>query len=152
MRRLRSPALAALALTLAALCALLGGCAARNAPDAPAGQAESAGVRVVLDGAAWDGRSISPGADGARVYITLDGEALIDVPFSEARVIEIVQPDGAENVVRLTGEAAFMERANCQNQDCVKMGEVTEENMELRVLGGFIVCLPHRLSVEVRGD
>ena len=30
--------------------------------------------------------------------------------------------------------------------------EVTEENLEVRVLGGFIVCLPHKLSVEVRGS
>ena len=64
----------------------------------------------------------------------------------------VVQPDGAENIVRLTGDAVFMEEANCQNQDCVQMGEVTADNLELRVLGGFIVCLPHRLSVEVRGD
>ena len=37
-------------------------------------------------------------------------------------------------------------------EDCVEMGEVTRENLELRVMGGFIICLPHKLSVEVRGE
>ncbi len=145
--RLRSLSRAALVLLLAGACALLGGCAARNGATPAQG-----GVSVLLDGAAWDGQPVSPGAEGPRVYVTLDGAALIDVPFTEAHTLDIVQPDGAENAVRLTGDAVFMEKANCQNQDCVQMGEVTEENMELRVLGGFIVCLPHRLSVEVRGE
>ena len=27
---------------------------------------------------------------------------------------------------------------------------VTRDNLELRVMGGFIICLPHKISVEVR--
>jgi hypothetical protein len=30
------------------------------------------------------------------------------------------------------------------------MGEVTRDNLEVRVMGGFIICLPHKISVEVR--
>ena len=146
--RLRSLALAVL---LAALCALAGGCAAPE-KQSDSAQAPTGGARVLLDGAAWDGNPVSPDAGGMRVYVTLDGAPLIDVPFSQARTLTVVQTDGAENIVRLTGDAVFMEEANCQNPDCVQMGEVTADNLELRVLGGFIVCLPHRLSVEVRGD
>ena len=43
-----------------------------------------------------------------------------------------------------------MEHADCDNQDCVQMGAVTRDNLELRVMGGFIICLPHKISVEVR--
>ncbi len=149
LKRLRSPARTAMILLLAAICALPGGC---TAPAPREDAARKADVQVLLDGAAWDGQPVSPGAEGLRVYVTLDGAALIDVPFAEVHTLDIIQPDGAENAIRLTGDAVFMERANCQNQDCVQMGEVTEDNLELRVLGGFIVCLPHRLSVEVRGD
>ena len=39
---------------------------------------------------------------------------------------------------------------NGHAQDCVQMGEVTRDNLEVRVMGGFIICLPHKISVEVR--
>ncbi|MGX8705243.1 MAG: NusG domain II-containing protein [bacterium] len=128
----------AMALLLAV--ALLGGCR----PTAPTGEA-----RVLLDGQPWNGASLG-GIDDLRVYITLDGAALIDLPFGEPRTVEIIQSDGAKNTVSITGDAVTMESANCENQDCVQMGAVTRENLELRVMGGFIICLPHKISVEVR--
>ncbi len=131
-------------LALLALCALLAGCKQRV--DAP----NDGSVRLLLDGEAVSGGSIAPEAGGLRVYVTLDGAPLIDLPFAEAHTLTVLQPDGGENTVALTGEAVYMLSANCEGQDCVQMGEVTPQNLEARVLGGFIVCLPHRLSVEVR--
>lgn len=139
-------------LVLAAL--VLTGCGA--GPSMPRGTVPADGMlpaqgaRVLLDGAAWDGQPVSADAAGPRVYITLDGEALIDLPFSQARTVSVIQPDGAENAVILTGEAVYMAHANCDNQDCVDMGQVTQDNLETRVMGGFIICLPHKVSVEVR--
>ena len=130
-------------LGLAALaCLMLSACAAK-----PAG-----GVRVLLDGAEWRSGSAFPeDGDPLRVYITLDGAALIDLPFGQAHTVTIEQPEVGENTVLLTGDSVRMDHADCENQDCVNMGEVTRENLEFRVMGGFIVCLPHRISVEVRG-
>ena len=119
---------------------LLTGCQSRK----PSGE-----TRVLVDGKAWEGAAADDG--DLRVYITLDGAPLIDLPFGEAHTVEILQPDGAENTVALTGEEVVMEHANCENQDCVQMGAVTRDNLELRVMGGFIICLPHKVSVEVRG-
>ena len=125
----------------ALLCLVLSACAAK-----PAG-----GVRVLLDGAEWRGGSAFPeDGDALRVYITLDGAALIDLPFGQAHTVTIEQPEVGSNTVALTGDSVRMDHADCENQDCVNMGEVTRENLELRVMGGFIVCLPHRISVEVR--
>ena len=134
------------------LCLLLGGCAARPAADTSDAVTDTAdAVTVALDGAAWDGAPISPEAgDGLRVYITCDGKPLLDLPFGQPHTVTVTQPDGAENTVALTGEAVSMAHANCDNQDCVEMGEVTRDNLELRVMGGFIICLPHKLAVEVR--
>ena len=133
---------AGLILLLAAACLLLSGC--REKPKTAAS--------VLLDGAAWSGEAVSPEAeDGLRVYVALDGAALIDLPFGAAHTVTVIQPGVGENTIALTGEAVYMESADCENQDCVQMGEVTRDNLELRVMGGFIVCLPHRLSVEVRG-
>ena len=133
------------AMVLAVLaCLALSGCAARQ-------NAQS--VQVLVDGAPWKSSDGVAGQGGdLRVYVTLDGEALIDMPFGEAHTVDILQSDGAENTFELTGEAVRMSAANCENQDCVHMGDVTRDNLELRVMGGFIICLPHRLSVEVRGD
>ena len=109
-------------------------------------------MQVLLDGEPTEASVIPSGAgDDLRVYVTLDGQPLIEMPFGEVHTLSVVQPDGAENVVKFTGDAVYMERANCENQDCVQMGAVTEDNLEMRVMGGFIVCLPHRVSVEVRG-
>ena len=129
----------AMCLTLAA-CLTLAGCQAKRGDE----------VVVLLDDRVWDGAAVSPEAEGPRVYITLDGAELIDLPFSEPRTVTVRQPDGAENAVAITGDAVCMAHANCENQDCVNMGQVTLDNLELRVMGGFIVCLPHRISVEVR--
>ena len=107
--------------------------------------------RVRVDGVEWKGASISPDdGDSLRVYITSDGQPLLDLPFSEPHSVQILQDDGAENTVAITGNAVYMDHADCENQDCVQMGEVTRDNLELRVMGGFIICLPHKISVEVR--
>ena len=111
------------------------------------------GIRVLVDGQAWKDGAVSPENDpGLRVYITCDGRPLLDLPFDEAHSVQIIQDGGAENTVAITGDAVYMEHADCDNQDCVHMGAVTRENLELRVMGGFIICLPHKISVEVRED
>ena len=127
---------------LLALGLLASGCASGKDAD---------GVRVLVDGRAWEGLAVSPEAgEGLRVYVTFDGRPLIDLPFGEAHSVQVLLPDGAENTVAITGDAVYMEHADCENQDCVNMGAVTRDNLELRVMGGFIICLPHRISVEVR--
>ena len=112
---------------------------------------ENREVQVLLDGKPME-ETESTGSDekDLRVYITLDGKPLLDLPFAEEHTVRIIQPDGGENTVSLTGSSVYMPEANCDGQDCVQMGEVTRENLEVRVMGGFIICLPHKLSVEVR--
>ena len=115
------------------------------------GTEETGRVRVLLDGKETrETGSVNPERKDLRVYLTLDGKPLLDLPFAEAHTVRIVQPDGGENTVTLTGTSVLMTEANCEGQDCVQMGEVTRDNMEVRVMGGFIICLPHRISVEVR--
>lgn len=128
-------------LLLLAACLLLAGCAKKDA----------GGARLFLDDKPWGGGDIAGGND-LRVIVALNGREIAVLPFNEAHRLRVEQPDVGENTLVLTGEAAYMESADCDNQDCVGMGEITRENLETRVMGGFIVCLPHRLSVEVRGD
>lgn len=117
-----------------------------------AGNESGAGPRMELDGAPWAGGALAPEAGDLRVYVTLDGKPLADLPFGEAHTLTVTQPGVGSNTISMTTDSVYMLRADCENQDCVQMGAVTRENLEARVMGGFIVCLPHRISVEVRGD
>ena len=139
----RDRILAALSVLLLLTCFAMAGCSPRKQDV----------VRVYLDDDLWAGGPLAQNdPDPLRVYITLDGKALIDLPFGQAHTIRVVQADGSENTIELTGELVHMLSATCKNQDCVNMGEVTRDNYELRALGGFIICLPQKVSVEVRGD
>lgn len=124
--------------------------AAESSGAGQAAQVENSVLRVLKDGQVWEEPRIIEGEKGGlRVTVTLDGRLVCELPFTEACVLSVQQPDGAVNTLTLTGEALRMSEANCDGQDCVMMGEVTPQNLESRVLGGFIICLPHRLSAEV---
>ena len=124
-----------------------------SAQTESATEAMSSPFTIFLDEEIYTEPSVSPDSeDPVRVYITYNGYPLLDLPFGEEHTVLIHQINGAENTVRMTGEAVYMESATCDNQDCVNMGQVTRENLETRVLGGFIVCLPNMIVVEVRGE
>ena len=111
---------------------------------------QQASLRVLVDGEELSSPVLSPEKNDLRVILTLDGRQIADLPFSEAHTVRILQENGDENVLRLTGDSVYMESANCEGQDCVHMEKVTRDNLETRVMFGMIICLPHRLSVEVR--
>jgi len=107
------------------------------------------GVQVTVDGEAPESPAAGEKAPGLWVTVTVDGMVASELPFEEQHTVRIAQDGIGENTVILTGKAVYMQDADCPGKDCVSMGEVTRENLEMRVMGGFIICLPHRLSVEV---
>ena len=133
-------AAAVLVLVLAVLCLVL-----LRPWDRPAE------VRVLVDGQELTSPVVSPEKTGdLRVYLTLDGKEIASLPFGEPHTVQVLQAGGDENTLKITETNVFMEHANCEGQDCVKMEEITRDNLETRVMFGMIICLPHRLSVEVR--
>lgn len=116
------------------------------------GKPPEGGIRLLLDGAEMTETVLDPaGGDGLRVIVTADGEEKANLPFGTEHTLQVIQ-DSGRNTVRITKDAVYMEEADCHGQDCVKMEPVTHDNLEMRVMGGFIICLPHRVSVEVRGN
>ena len=109
-----------------------------------------AGVKILVDGEEMSGTASPETGDDLQVILTLDGKEIGRFPFREAHRIRILQGNGYENNLVLTGESVYMESANCEGQDCVHMEPVTRDNLETRVMSGMIICLPHRFSVEVR--
>lgn len=57
--------------------------------------------------------------------------------------------DGCYNIIHVTENSVSMYESNCDNQDCVEQGEVTLENMETRILGNMIICLPNQVSLQL---
>ena len=115
------------------------------------GSMPDGGMTLMLDGAELTEAVLDPeGGNGLRVIVTVDGNEVANLPFGTEHTLQVIQGSGM-NTVRITPDAVYMQEADCHGQDCVKMEPVTRDNLEMRVMGGFIICLPHRLSVEVRG-
>lgn len=54
------------------------------------------------------------------------------------------------NVIAVEENGFSMAEASCPDQVCVKEGAVTLENRAQRVLGGYVICMPHSLVLELR--
>ena len=78
---------------------------------------------------------------GSRIQVTVDGEVYGTYSLTENQVIEVKEGD-FYNRIRIEDGKAYMEEANCPDGYCERQGKIS---------GGAqtIVCLPHKLVVEV---
>lgn len=79
---------------------------------------------------------------GGEVTITVGGEVYRKLPLGKDDRLEIKDADGDDNVVVIKDGKVTMESANCPDQVCVKHGPIQYK-------GETIVCLPHKLVVEI---
>ncbi len=49
------------------------------------------------------------------------------------------------NIIQITNGMVKVHQADCKNQVCVKDGEI-------RKIGQILVCLPHKLTIEIQGE
>lgn len=79
--------------------------------------------------------------EGNRIQITLDGKVYGTYLLGKNRVIEV--KDGSfYNKIRIEDGKAYMEEANCPDGYCEEQGKISRHTQT-------IVCLPHKLVVEV---
>lgn len=83
------------------------------------------------------------------LMVTAGGNEYSPIPLSGDNAFRVAQEDGSENVVHIGKNSFYMESSNCDNQNCVGQGEVTLENRDARVLYNMVICLPHRLTLEL---
>ncbi|MEG1720565.1 MAG: NusG domain II-containing protein [Pseudoflavonifractor sp.] len=110
-------------------------------------------VVLALAGGLFLLKGFLPGSEGPKdlVVISLGSEVYKEVPLDEPQVIHIDQGGGAVNDIEITADGrVFMKDSTCDGQDCVKQGEMTAANVAERPLGGWIVCLPHQIAIELR--
>jgi len=94
-------------------------------------------------------RAVDPDAGTAYLRISVPGQTYELIPLTEEREIVIEQADGSRNVVEIFPGGFRMKESNCPNQDCILQGDVTVDNIAGRVLANEIICLPHRLVLEL---
>lgn len=79
---------------------------------------------------------------GTKVVITVDGKVFGTYALEDDGRIEIETVYG-KNTVVIEGGGVFMTEADCPDKICVKTGKISKT-------GETIVCLPHKVVVEVQ--
>ncbi|MFI3176381.1 MAG: NusG domain II-containing protein [Eubacteriales bacterium] len=87
------------------------------------------------------GLQLSHSTQGKEIEITWDGEVYGTYSLIEEQVIVM---ESGNTLVIESGEV-YMESATCKNQLCVKQGRVGQ-------VGEAIVCLPHKVVVQVNEE
>lgn len=82
------------------------------------------------------------------VYIYVKDQLYEADPLDEDKTVEIDQGDGIVNHVEIKDGKVRMLDSTCDNQNCVGMGSMSEEDPG--PMFNFIVCLPHQVSIELR--
>ena len=88
---------------------------------------------------------VSLSAEASTIVVTLDGEEVLRRPLAVEDTYEIAQEDGSVNVIAVEDGAVFMQEANCRDGLCIRQGK-------MRNGAKTIVCLPHKLVVQLTGD
>lgn len=83
--------------------------------------------------------------DYQKVTVTIDGELYGEYayPSAQSKTIEINKNNMANTIV-IDKQGVYMKDANCKGGDCVMMHSINKQ-------GQTIVCLPHKLVVEITG-
>ena len=79
------------------------------------------------------------------LIIKVDNEILVkrDLPVDGKVVIPIETQYGI-NIIEINKDVVRIIESDCYNQICVHDGEISE-------VGDILVCLPHKLVVEIKG-
>jgi hypothetical protein len=77
------------------------------------------------------------------VKITIDGKEYATYPLNQDQTIQI-KNDYGENTIIISKGSVYMKSATCPDQICVKHSPLPQSTTP-------IICLPHKLVVEIIG-
>ncbi|MDO5403806.1 MAG: NusG domain II-containing protein [Eubacteriales bacterium] len=83
--------------------------------------------------------------DGNLVLIKVDGAIKYQLKIDEDKQLKVSGYNGGENIIVIKDGAVRMSDADCPDKLCVNMGSISRT-------GETIVCLPHRVVVEIAGN
>ncbi len=82
--------------------------------------------------------------EGKQVVVLVDGKAVVTLSLAEDAEYVAETPEG-RNVIRISGGEVRVTEADCPDKLCAKHSPICRS-------GETIVCLPHKLIVEVTGE
>lgn len=82
--------------------------------------------------------------DGSMINITVDGTLYGNYELSEPQEIPIELDGRIANIIVIENGSAHMKDADCPDRLCMRQGSIDQD-------GQTIICLPHKLVVEVTG-
>lgn len=83
-----------------------------------------------------------------KAVVKVDGETMYVfdlVDDGQTETYRYHDEDGHENIIVRTGNSVTIVEANCSDQVCVRMGDISK-------VGETNLCLPHKLLVEIQSD
>lgn len=110
------------------------------------GKGEILLISVVIAAALvlWGVRALLSRGSGEYVVVTVSGVEYARLPLGDDAEL-LIQGEGGENLLVISGGHAEITRADCSNQVCVDTGSISEP-------GELIVCLPHKVVVTIEGE
>ena len=101
-----------------------------------------------------DSQAMPAEAPGNTSWLSIraNGFTYAPVPLTATGDYTFTHPDGSYNILPVTPHSMYMDSADCSTQDCISQGSVSLDTLEFRPLGGQIICLPHKLVVELIPD
>jgi hypothetical protein len=82
--------------------------------------------------------------DGAVAIIKVDGVKQYELPLDQDTTVEVDGYQHGKNIVVIKNKGVTMTEADCPDKICVNTGTIHKT-------GETIVCLPHRVVVEIKG-
>ena len=82
---------------------------------------------------------------GDMAVIKVDGNIVNELSLSDNTTITIEGYQGGSNTVSIIDGKAYVSEADCPDEICVKTGGISRA-------GETIVCLPHRVVVEIKSS
>ncbi|MEG2135951.1 MAG: NusG domain II-containing protein, partial [Clostridia bacterium] len=70
------------------------------------------------------------------------------IPLNKPGKFNLIQGDQS-NIIEIGVNSVKMHSSSCENQDCVKQGEMTLENRDSRILYDMIICLPNQVMLQL---
>jgi len=86
-------------------------------------------------------------ASAVHADITINGQLWRRVPLSAHKgheTITVKTPDGHYNTITIDDDTIAVQEADCPDRICIQQGKAKKP-------GDIIVCLPHKLLIEIKG-
>ena len=82
--------------------------------------------------------------DGITAVVKVDGNIVYMLPLDKNASVIVEGYQGGSNTVVIENGTVYMKDADCPDKLCEKTGKISKN-------GETIVCLPHRVVVEIQG-